>query len=184
MAIKNNQGDEQIRQRNKDSFHNAALYWNNLANERVFEISKQLLGIALIVLPLTGSIVLADKKISQCNTTLLVVGWFMLFISVISGFINLWIEAKYFVYLSNDSSTREEIWSDTSTLLSKLDEKTVSLGKTKAESSPVPLIVQGVALFIGVFFIMITAYSLLGQDSTNNSVYRKNEKLHNFLYKR
>src|SRR5690242_9024545 len=84
MATHNNDANEIIRQRNKDSFHDSALYWNKLANERLFEISKQLLGIAFIILPLTGTIVLSDKTISSSNFHLLIWGWISLFTSVIS----------------------------------------------------------------------------------------------------
>lgn len=36
---------------------NEAIYWNEMGNEKVFEISKQLLGAAVIAVPLTGAIV-------------------------------------------------------------------------------------------------------------------------------
>lgn len=161
MMRKNNPEDEKLRQRNKDSFQHAALYWNKLANDRVFEISKQLLGIALIILPLSGSIVLANKRIDCDEKNLLFFGWILLFTSIVSGFINLWKEATYFQYLSIDSSAREEIWSDTNRSVQDLDKDTDKLGKTRSQSSTIPLIIQITALFFGVFLIMIVIYSLL-----------------------
>lgn len=164
-TIKNSKEGEQLRQRNKDSFQNAALYWNKLANERVFEIGKQLLAIAFIILPLTGSIVFSNKVISPFNFYLLVLGWILLFSSIISGFVNFWTEAKYFNYLSNDSSTREQIWSNSNKLVSKMDEETNRLGATKPASSLCPLIIQGGALLLGVLLIMIVVCSLLTQNT-------------------
>lgn len=165
MAIKNSEKDEHLRQRNKDTFHNAALYWNKLANERLFEITKQLLGITLIILPLTGSIVLTDKILCKSEINLLVYGWLFLFASIISGFINLWIEAKYFNYLSNSNSSREEIWSDSNKLVERMTEETNKLDKTKPSSSFIPLIIQSITLLLGVFFIILVIYSLLAHNS-------------------
>jgi hypothetical protein len=168
MAIKNSKENEQLRQRNKDLFHGAALYWNKLANERLFEISKQLLGISFIILPLTGSVVLSDKIISTANFHLLLLGWITLFASIISGFFNLWIEAKYFNYLSNDSSAREEIWSDSSRPVEQMNKETNKLGPTKQASSFYPLIIQGAALFLGISLIMIVMVSMLSQNKSVN----------------
>jgi hypothetical protein len=168
MTTKNTQANEELRQRNKDSFQNAALYWNQLSNERLFEISKQLLGIAFIILPLTGSIVLSDKTISTLDSKLLILGWISLFTSIISGFYNFWEEAKYFNYLSNDSSTREAIWSDTNVNTEEMNRKTEKLGKTRPNSSFMPLLVQGAALFLGVFLIMIVVYNLIFQNGTKS----------------
>lgn len=168
MAIKRNSLDEEIRRRNKDSFQTAALYWNRFANERAIEISKQLLNIALVMLPLTGSIALANKAIPEVDLMLLLLGWIALFISIVSGFINFWLETKYFVYLSNDSSTREEIWSDTTTPIRELNRKTDELGRTKSESSLIPLVIQASALLIGVLFIMKLVYGLFQPVQRNN----------------
>ena len=165
MTIKNSKENEELRRRNKDSFKSDALYWNKLSNERIFEITKQLLGIALIVLPLTGTFLLVTKPIPPFSLHLLVLSWIVLTISIISGFVNLWIEAKYFNYLSNDSSNREKIWSDSNRLVEEMDKETNKLGATKPSSSFKPLIIQGVALLIGVFLIMGVVFNVLSENS-------------------
>lgn len=181
MATKNNKEDEQLRQRNKDLFQKTALYWNQLANERLFEISKQLLGISFIILPLTGSIILADKIISPINFYLLILGWLLLFASIISGFFNLWVEAKYFNYLSSDSSTRENIWSNSSRSVTEMNERTNKLGATKPTSSFYPLIIQIAALSLGVFLIMLVMGSLLSQNK-EAEIFSKKGSVINKIY--
>ena len=166
MMTKNNKANEELRQRNKDSFQNAALYWNGLANERVFEITKQLLGIALIILPLTGTFLSVTKTISSFSLNLLVLSWIALFTSIISGFINLWKEASYFNYLSNDSSTREKIWSDPNRSVEEMDAETNKIGSTNSSSSFTPLIIQSISLLVGIFLIMIVVYGLLSQNNS------------------
>lgn len=168
MAI-NSKENEQIRQKNKDSNQKIALHWNQFANERLFEISKQLLAIAFIILPLTGSIVLSDKMISPENIRLLVLGWISLFVSIISGFINFWIEANYFHDLSNDSSKRELLWSDSNRKVSEIEKDIKKLGTTEPNSSFLPLIMQGSFLCLGVFLIMLVVYGLLLQNSTKST---------------
>jgi len=173
--------DEELRRRNKDSFGKAALYWISLANERLFEISKQLLGIALILLPLTGSVILADVKLTHADLKLLVYGWIALFVSISAGFLNYWIEAKYFKYLSNDSSTREEIWSNTTESIKHMDEKTRKLGRTKANSSFIPTAIQGASLLIGLFIIISVIYNILSVKTNARYNRQYNEKHFHFM---
>jgi hypothetical protein len=161
MTQKNSPEDEKLRQRNKDSFQNTALYWNKLANDRIFEISKQLLAVALIILPLSGSIILTYKRIDSNEKSLLFYTWILLLASIVSGFYHLWTEAKYFHYLSNDSSTREEIWSDTNRSIQDLNKDTIKLGKTRPGSSNIPLIIQVATLFLGVILILFIVNSML-----------------------
>lgn len=181
--IKNSELNETLRQRNTDRYHNAALYWNKLANERLFEVSKQLLAISLVILPLTGAIVLADKTINAKEGSLLLYGWGLLFISVGSGFYNFWTEAQYFNYLSKDSSTRESISSDPNLSGEEIDKRITKLDKTKPNSSFVPLIIQAGTLLVGVFLIMLVIYHLLFQDQQNDyrsKNLRGNYYLHRF----
>lgn len=172
METENNNNDEKLRRRNnKNNYQKAALYWNQLANERLFEISKQLLAVGFIILPLTGSIILSNKTITSTSMTLLVIGWVFLFISIISGLFNLWDEAKYFNYLSSDSSRRELISSDPNRSEAEIDEEIKNLGTTKSASSFYPLIIQALTLFLGAMLIMIVFYTVISQ---NNNVKQSN----------
>lgn len=159
VARKNN--SEEIRQRNKDAAQNAAFFWIQLANDRLSEINKQLLGIASILLPLTGSITLADIKLHQSEKNLLTISWVLLFISIAAGFWQIVVDAAYFRDLSKDNSTREVIWSDTKLPFTKMDKKIRKLGHVSSSSTHIPLIVQGITISTGLLLIMWVAYRLL-----------------------
>lgn len=158
---KNNPEEEKLRQRNKDSAQNAALFWIKLANDRLSEINKQLLGIALILLPLSGSITLSDETLCYSEKQLLIRGWFLLFISVMLGFVQILVDAFYFKYLATDSSSREFIWSNSSRHVLDSEKEVLMLGKVRAQSTHIPLFFQAVTLFFGLTLIMFVMYKLL-----------------------
>lgn len=162
ILMKNNNGyDENIRQRNKDSAQNAALFWIRLANDRLSEINKHLLGLATILLPLTASIVISPIKFREYEKTLMIIGWVFLFISIIAGFMQIVIDAIYFKDLSRDSSKREVLWSDTNSDIRNIDKDIKALGNTPASSTHIPLILQSLAISLGLFLIMLVAVLLL-----------------------
>ena len=144
-----------------DRYQKAALYWNNLANQRVFELNRQLLALATIILPLTASIIAIDFiKPREFEKTLLLIGWVFLFLSIILAFVQIWIDANYFSYLSQDSSTREELWSHDREN-EKIKKDVDALGKVKGSSTFIPTIFQAFFVFTGLLFIMIVASSML-----------------------
>lgn len=144
-----------------DRFQKAALYWNNLANQQIFELNKQLLAFATIILPLTASITVIDSiKLREYQIMLLILGWISLFLSIISGFIQIWIDAKYFNYVSNDSSTREFLWSQDEDN-NKIKDAVDKLGHIKPSSSPTPTYFQIFFVLTGLLMIMTVAVSML-----------------------
>lgn len=152
---------EETIQRNKDAFQRAALYWNNLANQRLFDFHKQLLGLATLLLPLTASIVLVESiKLKEFEKTLLLLGWVFLGISIVAGYIQILMDATYFNYLSNDSSQREEIWSSNKKI-EDMEKETQVLGKTSPSSTVTPLWIQTFSIFVGLSLLMVVAGSLL-----------------------
>lgn len=169
VTVKNSKEEEQIRQRNKDAYQSAAIYWNGLANERLFEISKQLLAVAFILLPLTGTILFSDKMLSPRDSFLLVLSWVIILSSIILGFITFWLDSSFFQELSKDSSQRTVIWSDPLVSINKMYDETSKLEQTKPNSTFIPLILQGATLFIGVVFVLLVVHHLL----MGNKVQRK-----------
>lgn len=153
--------DEQLRQRNKDAVQRAALFWIGLANDRLSEINKQLLAVGFLLLPLSGSVVLADIVICECEKFLLGIGWIFLFISIISGLFQIWVDAIYFKNVSRDSSQREKIWSKSGIPIKDLNKKIEELPVPKVLSTHIPLIVQAVSLLLGLIFIMLMMYRIL-----------------------
>lgn len=144
-----------------DRFQRVALYWNNLANQQIFEVNKQLLAFATVILPLTASIVVIDTiQLREYEVTMLIFGWIFLFLSIISGIIQVWIDARYFNYVSNDSSSRERLWSrdkDNNEIKKEVEQ----LGSIKPSSSAIPTLFQGFFVFFGLLIIMLVAVSIL-----------------------
>ena len=144
-----------------ERFNNSALYWNNLANQRIFELNRQLLYISTLLLPVTASIITIDNIVlREFEKTLILLGWIFIFLSIIIGLVQVWIDSGYFAYLSNDSSRREEYWSKNEPN-SKIKELVKLLGKTQSSSSMAPTYFQAILTFTGLLFIMVVAASQL-----------------------
>lgn len=144
-----------------DRFQKTALYWNNLANQQIFEINKQLLAFATIILPLTASIVVIDTiQPREYEVTMMIFGWIFLFLSIISGLIQAWMDARYFNYLSNDSSSREQLWSQNKDN-GEIKKEVEQLGNIKPFSSSIPTLFQIFFVFSGLLIIMLVAASML-----------------------
>jgi heme/copper-type cytochrome/quinol oxidase subunit 4 len=155
-----------------DRFQRSALYWNNLANQQIFELNKQLLTFASILLPLSASIVVLDTlRLREYEILLLILGWIFLFTSIVLGLIQIWIDAKYFSYVSNDSSNREYLWSQDKDN-NKIKDDVDKLGPIKPSSSFTPTLFQVVFVFIGLIFIMLVAVSILLNKNQNTNKMR------------
>lgn len=144
-----------------DRFQRAALYWNNLANQQIFELNKQLLGLATIILPLTASVVVIEIiKLREYEKTLIIMGWICLFLSIVLGLVQICIDSVYFNYVSNDSSSREKLWAQDKDN-NQIKEEVERLGSIKPSSSPTPTLFQVFFVFSGLLIIMLVAVSLL-----------------------
>lgn len=153
-----------IKQRSKDSYQRGAFFWIDLANRRLEDFNRQLLSLAVILLPLTSSILLSDIKLKDFEKTFLVLSWISLGVSIIAGFIQIGIDVVYFKDLSRDSSKRERIWSDFFRPITDLERETKALGEVKGSSTHDPLKLQALTLFIGLAFIMLIAGFILFSD--------------------
>ncbi len=150
-----------LKQRNKDAYQRGAFFWIDLANQRLGDFNRQLLSLAVILLPLTASVILSDLKLREFEKTLLILSWVSLGISVVAGLIQILIDTNYFKDLSRDSSKREKIWSDLFRPIADLEKDTKALGEVKGSSTHDPLKLQALFLLIGLVFIMIIAGSIL-----------------------
>lgn len=149
-----------------DRYQRASLYWNNLSNRQVFELNKQLLALATIILPLTASVVVVDTiQLREYEVTLLIFGWVFLFLSIASGLVQIWIDAKYFNYLQNDASTREQEWSQDKNN-NEIKKEVRQLGMTEPSSSFVPTLSQVLFIIFGLIIIMSVAVSLLTSSTS------------------
>lgn len=153
-----------------DRFQKAALYWNSLANQQGFELNKQLLVFATILLPLSASIVVVDTiQLRGNEIVLLIIGWIFLFLSIIFGLIQIWTDARYFIYISNDSSKREWLWSQNKDN-NKIKKEVDKLGSVKPYSPFVSSIFQAILVFSGMLFIMLVAVFILGRSVSLSSI--------------
>lgn len=162
MGNLEDQHDIEERRFNIERFTTAALYWNSLANQRYFELNKQLLSLASILLPLTASIALVKPSpLNNVLRSLLVVGWGSLFTSILFGLFQIWKDTNYFAYLMADSSLREKFWCNPQMSNAEKEKAVDVLGETKSRGNIYPLFLQILFLLIGLLFIMIAAILLL-----------------------
>lgn len=167
MANANNQNEE-LRRRNKDAAHQSAFHWISLTNKRVLEVNKQLLSLATVLLPLTGSIAAIQSRmdIGKSGRLLLIEGWSLLFASIIAGFIQLVIEISFLKRWAEYESKRESTFSNPNLPLENMEKDAQNLPIPSKSSSHIPLIFQAVSLFVGLVLIMLVALRLLFQPET------------------
>lgn len=74
------------------------MYWNQTGNEKVFEVSKQLLGAAVIAIPLTGTIVTSVGRghLFTGAGYLLAFALLLILASIVSGIKQLNIASEFF----------------------------------------------------------------------------------------
>lgn len=159
--------EEEIRRRNKDTHLNSARYWVGLANQQSFEINKQFLTFAALLLTLSTSAIAlvnansSSNQLTDVDKVLLLASWVFLILSLISGIIQIVVDVKFFIYLCVDESKRERIWSQMGKSNETLNEEEQALGSTDKSSTFIPLILQGVFLTLAIVFLMTLGVTLL-----------------------
>lgn len=160
--------EEEIRQRNKDTHQKSARYWIGLANSQAFEINKQFLTFAALLLTLSTSIIALNNpnnlnyfKLSEIEKAFLLIVWFFLIISLISGIIQIIVDVNFFVYLCRDEGKREATWSQLGKSIAQLWDEEKAIGRTKKNSTFLPLILQGVFLSLAICFLIVIGIFIL-----------------------
>lgn len=91
---------EKCRIQDRSSYIKATYHWNNLGNQRDFEISKQAITIASIVITLNSLIFIEivdnSKALAMLYKQFLLIATVLLIGSLFFGLINFYIESKYF----------------------------------------------------------------------------------------
>lgn len=146
------------------TFHREnALYWNNLANQRQFELAKQLLTIGALILTVSATAIVSFRGINFQSQPLqsysLLLSWVFVLVSIICGLKQLEVDASYFNDLSNDESTRESKFA----LLpyEKAKSGVDSMKPTNSRGDEKWLCLQQVFFALGVFFITVSAIFIL-----------------------
>ncbi|MCL6096647.1 MAG: hypothetical protein M1444_03145 [Patescibacteria group bacterium] len=151
-----------------DFHRKAALYWNSLANERQFELIKQLLAIGALILTLSVTIIGFFKgnvnfQSQPISSTFLVLSWIFIILSIFFGLKQLSIDSLYFNYLSNDESKRQAIFEQLS--LEDATGRVKKMQPTVSKSDEKWLLLQETFFLIGIIFISIGAIFILSIKS-------------------
>jgi len=146
------------------TFHgNNALYWNNLANQRQFELAKQLLTFSALILTVSATAIITFKGISFQSQPLqsysLLLSWIFGLMSILCGLKQLGVDASYFNYLSNDESKREGKFASLS--FEEARSKVGSMGSTNPRGDEKWLCLQQVFFALGIIFITTSAVFIL-----------------------
>ncbi len=146
------------------TFHrDSALYWNNLANERQFELAKQLITISSLLLTVSATAIVSFRGINFQSQPLqsysLLLSWIFVLISIICGLIQLSVDASYFNYLSNDESTREGKFNSIPYEKAKLDVDRMK--PTNPRGDEKWFFLQQIFFALGVIFITVSAIFIL-----------------------
>jgi len=155
--------NEELGFKYKDFHSKNALYWNNLANERQFELGKQLITISSLILTVSATAIFSFKGINFQEQPLqsysLIISWIFILVSIICGLKQLEVDASYFNYLSGDESTRENKFNDLTYKKAKADVD--SMKSTNPRSDGKWRLSQQIFFALGVIFITISAIFVL-----------------------
>ncbi|HLC94103.1 MAG TPA: hypothetical protein VJH96_00870 [Patescibacteria group bacterium] len=146
------------------TFHKeSALYWNNLANQRQFELAKQLLTIGAVLLTISATAIVTIRGINFQSQPLqsysLLLSWIFFLFSIICGFKQLINDASYFNYLSNDESTRENKFAVLP--FDRAKQEIESMKPTNSRGDEKWLLLQHVFFYLGLIFITLSAFFIL-----------------------
>lgn len=180
---------ESTRKENKDLLHDAAVRWNELANNRTDQLSKQLFTIASFVLPLSFFPLSNTNILSSINNygkIALVLAWITFIFSLILGLLHIAKEANFFNDWAEQENKRGKVYSEgIFTLnpenaylrLQEMNKKANKLTKMSSRQSLWRLYLQEIFLILGVCFIGITLINLLFFGKNNiNSLFVPNQR--------
>jgi len=165
---------ELIRQKNKEGLDLAKFHWNSLANQRLFEVSKNLIAIASISIPIV-LIPVATKEIgnllSNFDKTMLAIALVLLLSSLAFAILHIRGESEFFHEWAETESKRSGIFS--SSIISKDITKTFrrliemqnesdKLRKNlKLQSSLFNLYAQAACIGVGILLIIFVTLKLI-----------------------
>lgn len=170
---------EELRQKNKARFEQAAIHWNTLANERQSELSKSILTVSTVILPLTFFIFNSSEigVLSVLEKILILAMWLCLIVSIYFGIEYTEVETKHFNSWTKFANQKVKEYSTIILSTSKDPEKKYATMSSAADAVNIPPIqsdqqsfnYQKKALIIGIaiLFLIITSILFrLGEDTT------------------
>lgn len=138
------------------------MYWNDKANEKNSEITKQLLGVTALLIPLTSSIVLTQIHINDALKVLLGGSLIFFFISMVFGVIDIYTGHDFFMLYQNFNAARATIYHVKRN--KTLDEAETEINKLPLPpmtSNGLPQAFQIASLGVGILLIIGLTVALL-----------------------
>lgn len=164
---------EGLRRENRERLHDAAIRWNELANNRSAELSKHLFTIASLVLPLSlFPVTNQEFLITICfeGRLFLIGAWVSFILSLIAGLIHLTREAGFFNKWAEQENERSKAYSEaifaTSAVkafdrLEEMNKKAAGLIKIPSTPTNFFLYSQEALLILGIIMIGIVLFLTL-----------------------
>ena len=174
------EGLESLRQGNKNDIRESQIEAFNGTNKIVSDLNKYLFTVGTLLIPILFSLVtIGDirQRLDQRDSVLIMLSLVFLFTSLVSGFVHMISELKYFRKWLKNQDKKLRLWATTSfwpsdpspekikdyindydSLKQKSDDIALEMEK---ESTMIFLIFQGVFWFIGIIPIVIIIFRYL-----------------------
>ncbi|MEK7572090.1 MAG: hypothetical protein AAB553_07505 [Patescibacteria group bacterium] len=156
--------ERELLQQNWHQASNEAIYWNKMTNDKNTEITKQLLGVAALLIPLSGSVVITSVPLTDFVKTVLGGSLFFLFGSIIFGFIDISKAAGFFREYIIYNSKRATIYHNHLSLdstLDKAEEEIRKLSQPRSRSEGIASEFQIGTISVGIVLLIIAITTLL-----------------------
>ncbi|HWY78924.1 MAG TPA: hypothetical protein VNW29_01060 [Candidatus Sulfotelmatobacter sp.] len=141
---------------------NETMYWNKMANDKNSDITKQLLGVTALLIPLTSSIVLTLGSLNDALKVLVGGSLIFFFISMIFGVIDIFLAARFFREYTNFNASRSSNYHQKrNETLQSAEKENEKLKPPPMYSSTLPQVFQIASLGVGILLIIGIAITLL-----------------------
>jgi hypothetical protein len=141
---------------------NDAMYWNKMVNDKNSDITKQLLSIAALLIPITGSIVLTPVYLNDALKILLGGSLFFFLISMCFGILYIYTGVHFFRKYQNLNLSRAIIYrNNREKTLREADDEASQLSIPPSQSSDLPQAFQIAFLGIGILLLVVITITLL-----------------------
>ena len=137
---------------------NEAIYWNQMANDRSSEMSKQLMAVGSVTIPLVGTFVAINNHLFSGSGYLIAFALLSIIASVLFGLIHLQTEAEFFnKYALNNANRSKSLYGSLKNRL------TINEAVDRADNVSIKLDQQGnnayftiQSIFIGIGLLILS----------------------------
>lgn len=177
-AQQENQFYEGLRQNNKSRFEDAARYWNALANDREAELSRSILTVCTVILPLTFFIFNSEQvlqSLSLIEKILIIFMWIILIASIYFGAKHTETESNYFASWGRVESKKAKLYSDVilpdsktaASDYTKMAKEVVKVQDPEIRSNQINFHIQKILAFVAMGILLLLACLILLQTNSH-----------------